>query len=992
MVRSLFLSSSHFNTVWLVLSKVRKTYCLLKIAESKRIEEFYIKSAINKRIESFKLNKSHTIQSILKHPFHKVILDHLVVDDELILEPGLMRSRVDEIMEGWTRKCKMVPNVPDVWHCQYWPLDYIFDEAFSDVIQPIEFLELFGVVSDLPIGKAASLSGISNELETWISMIPKPYKWEGVLTNTQPIALIETACKILSKILSDRILLACSAHDIFRGDNFSVLKSTTTQTSIFAIGSVVEDALEKNRELWLAYDSVGWEHFKNCLVKIKICDKFICFFGNIYRNRTNRIMTDFGLTDDYSVHNRLDQGEESVYGYRLNSHFVSRNGRAESQTGFFTFFAAGAFVDDMIWVDSSQTATQHILNVASEFFRINDISINNDKIVVIPINNRISNPSLFISSSPIFIAKKGDSHQYLGIFLSTDGFSKPSLAKAHSDVRFFSNLVLKKVVSNKQFLYLVSAVLHPIVSYKILFSFVSVSVCDKWNALICKGLKLKSGLSLDFPSDMIHHPFFYGLRSFSQCQSESKVASLISFVNSCGVLGRLFSHRSHNLQVLCWHPIHPLSSPAHIRVCVFNNFLSGLVHILLECNLSLSGSLVSSFWFCNGVSISAVLNEFLFFKYLPSLQHYGIAFVDQLWNHHGDIFDWYTFKWWKKLDPRGPVLEWFRHSVAFFSGVPPSLLALSGGSPVDICGSNDFVSVCDCLSWVGTDSLSVYMDGLVKNLGMTGCKAGAAAFFEDINLGLGVCVQGLMSSTLAELQAIALALECILVDCSVCLFSDCQAVNLLENILHYSNTESENISAEACATYFEELNYNIIRFCEKKYSANAQFAFELESESETSSNKRQKDNRPVHTTPNTPKISFKHLQTPEQETSSKLPLTITLFPASLTQAQTPNSPFNQFTRPKNFTSLRSPTRQQELLQTSSNLLDFLAENQSEHSETAANEKNNSEITEEKSIDSENGEDEITTYIAKIPEFNEEDIETSPQEWLDQVTKAGDANG
>ncbi|KAG9291432.1 hypothetical protein G9A89_021851 [Geosiphon pyriformis] len=159
--------------------------------------------------------------------------------------------------------------------------------------------------------------------------------------------------------------------------------------------------------------------------------------------------------------------------------------------------------------------------------------------------------------------------------------------------------------------------------------------------------------------------------------------------------------------------------------------------------------------------------------------------------------------------------------------------------------------------------------------------------------------------------------------------------DLLENILHYSNTESENISAEACATYFEELDYNIIRFCEEKYLPNAQFAFELESEPETSSNKRQKDNRSVHTTPNTPKISFKHLQTPEQGTT---------------------------------------------------------ENQSEHSEIAANKENNSEITEEESINSENKEDEMTTYITKISEFNGKDIETSPQEWLDQVTKAGDANG
>ncbi|KAG9288857.1 hypothetical protein G9A89_012186 [Geosiphon pyriformis] len=68
------------------------------------------------------------------------------------------------------------------------------------------------------------------------------------------------------------------------------------------------------------------------------------------------------------------------------------------------------------------------------------------------------------------------------------------------------------------------------------------------------------------------------------------------------------------------------------------------------------------------------------------------------------------------------------------------------------------------------------------------------------------------------------------------------------------------------------------------------------------------------------------------------------------------------------------------------------ENQSEHSETAANKENDSEITEEESIDSKNEENKMTAYIAKISEFNGEDIETSPQEWLDQVTKAGDANG
>ncbi|KAG9307765.1 hypothetical protein G9A89_023330 [Geosiphon pyriformis] len=219
--------------------------------------------------------------------------------------------------------------------------------------------------------------------------------------------------------------------------------------------------------------------------------------------------------------------------------------------------------------------------------------------------------------------------------------------------------------------------------------------------------------------------------------------------------------------------------------------------------------------------------------------------------------------------------------------------------------------------------------------------------------------------------------------------------NLYNNLAHYSQLGTEDLNSETLATYFHELNFNIIKYCEETYSVQSQYTIDFESETETSNKGKNKLKQYSRTTPNTPtlpKTTAKYLQTSEQGTSSKLPLIITPFLASLAQAQTPNSPLNRFAKPEDFTSLRSPTRQQEPLQTSSNLLDFLAENQSEHSETAANEENNSEITEEESIDSENKEDEMTTYIAKIPEFNGEDIETSLQEWLDQVTKAGDANG
>ncbi|KAG9290770.1 hypothetical protein G9A89_011733 [Geosiphon pyriformis] len=638
------------NYVHSVLSGIRKSYHASKLAEFLATKKATIRAAINKRIESFEMNKGHTIRSVLECPFRKVVLDHLVVDDELILKSSLVKSKVDIIMEGWTRKC-----------------------AFSGVMHSVKFSELLNVISDLPNGKA-----------------------ESVLMNIHPIVLIEMAQKILFKILSNRISLAYSTFDVFCEDNFSVLKSITTQFPIFAIGSVVEDALKKNRELWLVLQDMRKAYDSKSLVKIKMYSRFIQFFSSIHKNCTNRVMTDFRLTDGYRVYDSLDQGEvffpllwhifydfllckvkrqENMCGYRLCFHFILKNGHA---------------------------AIQHILDIANEFFWINNISINNNKTVVISVNSRVSTSFLSISGSPISIAKKGKSHCYLGIFFSTEGLSKPSLVKANSDICFFINLVLKKTVLDKQFLYLVLAVLHSIVSYRTQFSFVPIGMCN------------------------------------------NKVASLVSFANSDGILGHLFSHRSHDF------------SPVHIHVSASNNFLVSMVHILLDCNLFLGGSLANPFWFHGGILMSAVLDKSQFLRFFSSFQRYDIVFVNQLCDQHGFH--------WKRLNFCGSVPKWFKLSVVFLDGnnLSSTCPSISDGvGSLNILESSDYVSVCDCFMQVGVDSLLVYTDGFLSNLGTVSCRAGTAAFFKDIDLDLGIGVSGLMSSTLVKF--------------SVKLFSDSQS-------------------------------------------------------------------------------------------------------------------------------------------------------------------------------------------------------------------------
>ncbi|KAG9299974.1 hypothetical protein G9A89_009702 [Geosiphon pyriformis] len=673
-------SSANFDCIRFAFFNVRKSYCASKLAE-----ESGIRSAIEKQMESFTVNKDHMICSVLKHPFQKVVLDHLVSDGSLIVDSVDVKDNV------------VLYNILNLWQCQYLLLNYVDNNAFSEVIKAISYEDLVHVVKDLPNGKAAGLSGITNKLwkhcnSSMLGMLLDflnlclvckfLYEWKSVLTNTRLIALIKTAHKILFKLLFDRILLVCSVFDVLHSNNFFMFKGTTTQSPIFAISSVVEDALEKNRELWLV--------LQNILVQIKMCDYFIRFFGSIHNDHVNHVMTNFGLTNEYWVHNVKRQ--ESLCRYCIDSRFVARSGRLETHDDLILFLAAGVFVDNTIW---------YILNIASEFFSINNISINNKKTVAISINRRVKEALLSISGLLISIAQRGKSHRYLEIYLSSKGLSKPSLAKAYSNVRFFVNLVLRKTILDKKFLYLVLAVLQPIA---------------------------------------FHHLLLYGLKSFEQLQAECKLVFVLSFSNTSGILGHLFIHRSLDLQVLI-----------RLRVNLVNNFLAGVIRIFLNCNVSLGNFSYMVFRFSGRTSMSLVLGNYLFYEVLHSLKRFGIAFIEQLCTKKG----------------AQSLISSFWHMVSWLI----FLLVKS----LDVGSLDDILQIKQCLLTSNLNVIEVYMDGSLKNFGMQEMGCGVAVYFSDVDMSIGIRVNGLVSSTLVKLQVITLALKCVSSYNSVVVYSNSQA-------------------------------------------------------------------------------------------------------------------------------------------------------------------------------------------------------------------------
>ncbi|KAG9284424.1 hypothetical protein G9A89_023681 [Geosiphon pyriformis] len=533
----------------LVCKKYRKS----KLHKSRVAEEASIRLAISKCMENFCFDKGSMIRSILDWLFHKVVLDYLIVDNELILEPEKIKLNVDKIMEGWTRKRAVSLVIPDFWAHQYAPLNYVQNCAFSGIIDAVSLSELLLVINGLPDGKAAGLSSIPNKL----------WKHSGI--------------EVLGFLL--RLLNACLVVGGVSG--------MSTQFSVFAVGSV---------DMHKAYDSVGWHHLEASLCQIKMCNRFIRFFGSIHNDRINRVMNDFSLTDGYRVCDRLDQDEvflpllwkifydsllcevkrhEHLCSYQIDTKLIARTDRIETNSRLFFFFAAGVFVDDTIWVSDCQTSMQYTLNITT---------------------------------------RKGEAHKYLGIFLSTKELSKPSVTKAYSNVHFFVNMVLKKVITDKQFSYLVSAILQSIVNYRTQFSFVSLKVCHKWDAIIQKSLKSKTYLPRDFPVEAVHYPSLYGLKSFEQLQLECKLAAVVLFANASGILGHLFNYKFLDLQILSWAPMNPLQFPVKLCVSSVDNFLAGVVKIFLGNKLSLANNLPNAFCSPGVFPVSSVLGNSLYFS------------------------------------------------------------------------------------------------------------------------------------------------------------------------------------------------------------------------------------------------------------------------------------------------------------------------------------------------------------------------------------------
>ena len=120
-----------------------------------------------------------------------------------------------------------------------------------------------------------------------------------------------------------------------------------------------------SQDMSKAYDSVHLPLLRLPLLRIHIPEQITNLIINLFTNRTNKIITNLRLTDLYTVHDGIDQGEtitpllwriyydpllcritKSYKGYTLQTNILNQN--TNTNTSVSTNFLTLAFMNNMI--------------------------------------------------------------------------------------------------------------------------------------------------------------------------------------------------------------------------------------------------------------------------------------------------------------------------------------------------------------------------------------------------------------------------------------------------------------------------------------------------------------------------------------------------------------------------------------------------------------------------------------------------------------------
>src|SRR3954449_6786020 len=312
---------------------LRNTLKQLRDFKENQLKAARIRSYEEIRCTNFAEHKAAFISSALNRTKRCIVLDRAMSTDIngtecLLTDPRQVKEAVIKHYKTFAGSPPSITNtrasMNNRWNNEYSPLTNINERIYSNLLAEVTDEEWSLAISSLPNNKAASLSQIPYEMlkhlsdnaalylrnmvsncfatsfipNEWkqaiIYPIPKPQDWNCYLKNTRPITLLDTARKLTTRIMYNRISAVLAKHEVLTGGNFAGLPGGSCNPPTAILEAIINDAQKHAKPLFLfqqdiskAFDSMDTNMLRLAIEHLKIPNRFINLTIEFFSNRTN---------------------------------------------------------------------------------------------------------------------------------------------------------------------------------------------------------------------------------------------------------------------------------------------------------------------------------------------------------------------------------------------------------------------------------------------------------------------------------------------------------------------------------------------------------------------------------------------------------------------------------------------------------------------------------------------------------------------------------
>ena len=416
-----------------------------------------------------------------------------------------------------------------------------------------------------------------------------------------------------------------------------------------------------------AYDSVNFELFTKSLERISMPQPLINILINLLTDRQNRVISNLGLTNFYSVKNGIDQGETitplfwRIYydplinkiasqfsGYSLSTSWKTNLHSLQPQY-LKTSVSVLAYMDDTLWIAKSKEELSLITKTAMSFYQMANIQINPTKSILA---TNSSTTSLQFSGSLIYSIPKNQPFKFLGCWFTSNNKHSQIIKLIKEEAFNLINIASTKKITDKQIAYIINTVIIPTLEYRLHSIILPRTVCNQILSKYLTVAKHKSHLFRSIPNSTMLNPFLYNIRNIWDIQLQHHIPNYLQRINNPDLLGITTRIRLQQLQNNLWSPISILNHPKPMIDGPNRNSLNfKIIQLFTHLGLTISVNSNSTWPHTinnSGQALEPILSQhskYLTFK--KQLRQANIMYLEQLYTTDNS-----TLLDWKHLLPR----------------------------------------------------------------------------------------------------------------------------------------------------------------------------------------------------------------------------------------------------------------------------------------------------------------------------------------------------